>query len=211
MRLAFSFGLVLVLAASSLLAEDQEEGFVALFDGKNLDAWQGDVKGYVIEEGVLVCKGGKLSTKYEFADFILRFEFKLPAGGNNGIGLRTPLDGDPAFAGMESQILDDTSRQYANLKPWQFHGSIYGVVPAKTGHLKPVGEWNAEEIVCNGTKVKVTLNGTVIVDADLAEFADKPTPDGQKHPGLKRTTGHIALLGHGSPVAFRNIRVKQLK
>jgi hypothetical protein len=206
-------GTALLAAALAVtaLAADKEEGFVPLFDGKNLDAWQGDVKGYVVEGDTLVCKGGKLYTKQQYADFVFRFEFKVPAGGNNGIGLRTPLEGDPAFVGMEIQILDDSAGQYKNLKPYQFHGSIYGVVPAKPGYLKPVGEWNTEEIVCQGTKVKVTLNGTVIVDADIAEFTEKRTPDGQNHPGLKRTTGHIALLGHGSPVAFRSIRVKELK
>jgi hypothetical protein len=202
--------LVLALAGSAPAADD---GFETLFDGKSLDQWQGAVKEYVIEDGALVCKGGNLYTKKEYADFVLRFEFKLPPGGNNGIGLRCPPEkGDMAYLGMESQVLDDTAAQYAGkLKPYQYHGSIYGVVAAKPGHLKPVGEWNEEEITCKGSRVTVKLNGAVIVDADLAKAAEAGTLDGRPHPGLKRTKGHIGLLGHGSPVAFRNMRVKELK
>lgn len=203
--------LALVLPIAAQEKKPSEEGFFSLFDGKSLDDWQGDVKGHLIQDGVITCKGRSIYTKKEYSDFIFRFEFKLPPGGNNGVGLRTPLEGDAAYVGMECQILDDTSAQYANLKPYQYHGSIYGTLAAKRGHLKPVGEWNEEEITCKGTHITVKLNGTVIVDADIAEFAEKGTPDGAKHPGLKRTSGHIAFLGHGSPVAFRNIRVKELK
>ncbi|MFN4259143.1 MAG: DUF1080 domain-containing protein [Gemmataceae bacterium] len=188
-----------------------EPGFVRLFDGKTLEGWQGDVKGYVVEDGVLVCKGGKLFTKDEYGDFIFRFEFKVPPGGNNGVGIRTPLQGDPAYVGMEIQILDDDAPRYANLKPYQYCGSIYGVVPAQRGSLKPAGEWNTGEITCKGSQVTVKLNGKVVVDADIAPFADGQTPDGRPHPGLKRTQGYIGFLGHGAPVAFRNVRVKTLE
>ncbi len=190
-----------------------EEGFTPLFDGKSLDGWQGDVKGYIVEDGVITCKGRNLFTAKEYSDFVLRLEFKLPPGGNNGVGIRAPLEGDAAYAGMEIQILDDSDPKYAKIKPYQHHGSIYGVVPAKTGHLKPVGEWNEEEITCKGSHITVKLNSTIIVDADIAKFAsgEEPTADGAKHPGLKRTSGHVGFLGHGDPVAFRNIRIKELK
>jgi len=191
-------------------AKEAKEGFVSLFDGKTHEGWQGDTKGYVIENGTLKCKpGGNLFTKKEYADFIFRFEFKLPPGGNNGVGIRTPTNVNPAYGGMEIQILDDGHKKYAGwLKPYQVHGSIYGVVPAKRGHLKPAGEWNCEEIMCQGPKVKVTVNGVVVVDADLSKI-DKPV-DGNKHPGLHNKKGHIGFLGHGDQVEFRNIRVKEL-
>jgi hypothetical protein len=184
-----------------------------LFNGRDLAGWTGDTKGYTVEDGSIVCpqRGvGRLFTSDEFGDFSLRLDFKLTPGANNGIGLRTPLEGDPAYVGMESQVLDNSSPRYVNIKPWQAHGSIYGVVPAKTGHLKPVGEWNREEIICRGRHVTVILNGHTIVDADLDEAAKGGTVDGKDHPGLSRTRGHIGFLGHGARVEFRNIRIKDL-
>jgi hypothetical protein len=192
-----------------LSREEVKDGFASLFDGKTLKGWQGDVKGYAVENGTMLCKpGGNLFTAKQYANFVLRFEFKTPPGGNNGVGIRTPLHGDAAYAGMEIQILDDNHAKWKELQPYQFHGSIYGVVPAKRGSLKPAGQWNSEEIVANGGRIKVTLNGTVIVDADVSKI-DK-TPDHQKHPGLHNAKGYICWLGHGDPVAFRNVRIKEL-
>ena len=207
--------LVALFLAAPGLAADKEEGFVPLFNGKNLEGWQiiGKVgPGYVVEDGVLVCPkngGGKLFTNKEYANFILRFEYRLEPGGNNGVGLRTPLEGDAAYAGMESQILDDYSPRYADkLEPGQYHGSIYKVLPAKRGAPKKAGEWNTEEIVCNGRHIKVTLNDQVIVDGNLDDVKD---PEVLKaHPGIQRTRGHVGFLGHGEHVDFRNIRIKEL-
>jgi hypothetical protein len=194
-----------------LTPDETAQGFKSLFDGKTLAGWRGATKGYVAEDGMLVClKGGHLFTEREYGDFIFRFEFKLPPGGNNGVAIRSPLGCNPAYCGMEIQILDDSAEKYKDLlKPYQFHGSIYGVVPAKKGHLKPVGQWNSQEIRCQGPHVKVTVNGHVIVDANLDEVGDK-TMDGHAHPGLKREKGHIGFLGHGARVEFRNIRIKEL-
>ncbi len=194
-----------------LTPEEVKEGFVCIFDGKTLNGWRGATKGYVAKDGILICQkhgGGNLYTEKEYADFIFRFEFKLEPNANNGVGIRTPLEGNPAYVGMEIQILDDTGSMYKNLQPYQYHGSIYGVVPAKRGHLKPVGQWNSEEIYCKGPHVRVTLNGVVIVDADLSQI--KEPMDHQPHPGLKRTKGHIAFLGHGAHIEFRNLRIKEL-
>ena len=193
---------------AGLSAKEAKEGFVSLFDGKTLKGWQGDVKGYVVEKGTIVCKGDNLFTAKQYANFVFRFEFKLPPAGNNGVGIRTPLKGDAAYAGMEIQILDDPDPSYKNLQPYQAHGSIYGVVPAKRGALKPVGQWNQEEIVADGSHIKVTVNGKVIVDADLSKI-DK-TIDGHEHPGLHNPKGYVGWLGHGDPVAFRNVRIKTL-
>lgn len=193
-----------------------EKGFISLFNGKDMKNWTGNVTGYVPENGgLLVCYPGKgegnLYTVKEFDNFIFRFEFKLTPGANNGLGIRAPLEGDAAYQGMEIQILDNSSDQYKDLKPYQFHGSVYGVVPAKRDYLKPVGEWNSEEVTADGSHIKVILNGTTIVDADIIEASKNGTIDGKEHPGLKRTTGHIGFLGHGSQLEFRNIRIKELK
>ena len=191
-----------------------EPGFTPLFDGKTLDGWtlvRGRGRGYVVEEGVLVCPkdgGGNLFTVAEYADFVLRLEWRLWEGGNNGIGIRAPLQGDAAYVGMEIQVLDDNGPMYANLQPGQYTGSVYGVFPARKGFVKPNGEWNTYEIVADKRRVKITLNGEVITDADLSTVADPAVI--AKHPGLARTTGHIGFLGHGTRVEFRNIRVKQL-
>jgi hypothetical protein len=194
---------------AGLSAKEAKEGFVSLFDGKTLKGWQGDVQGYVVENGTIVCKGVNLFTAKQYANFVFRFEFKLPPAGNNGVGIRTSLKGDAAYVGMEIQILDDTDPSYKGvLQPYQMHGSIYGVVPAKRGALKPVGQWNVEEIVADGSHIKVTVNGKVIVDADLSKI-DK-TIDGHEHPGLHNPKGYVGWLGHGDPVAFRNIRIKTL-
>jgi hypothetical protein len=217
MRIAATlFALLIALVISTRADEKSEEkGFVSLFDGKTLKGWTGSgIKGYVVEDGAIVClkeKGGNLFTEKEYADFVLRFEFKLEPGANNGLAIRAPLEGNAAYAGMELQILDDTSGQYKNLQPYQYHGSVYGIAPAKRGHLKPVGEWNQQEVTCAGRQVKVVLNGQTIVDVDLDKVAPGgKTIDGSDHPGLKRTKGHIGFLGHGSRVEFRNIRLKEI-
>jgi hypothetical protein len=191
----------------------QRDSFRKIFDGKDLTGWQGDTAGYSVVNGELHCtaKGTNLWTKDRFGDFHLRFDFKLTPGANNGLGIRMPGDGDAAYVGMELQILDDGDPQYATLHPWQYHGSIYGVVAAKRGHLKPVGEWNAQEVIVRGSRVKVVLNGVTIVDADVQPFADGGTPDGKDHPGLRRQSGFIGFLGHGHGVWFKDIELKELK
>ncbi|MFM7259771.1 MAG: DUF1080 domain-containing protein [bacterium] len=197
--------------------KEQAEGFVALFDGKDLAGWIGDTKGYKVEDvgggAAIVCQPGgtNLFTKDEFGDFEFRFEFQLTPGANNGIALRAPTEGDPAYAGFESQILDNTADQYKGLKEWQYHGSIYGVAAATATALRPVGEWNHETITMKGRMVKVELNGVVIVDIDLEKVApDGKTVSDHKVEGLKRTQGHIGFCGHGDRVAYRNLRVKRL-
>jgi len=146
-----------------------------------------------------------------FLHFVLRFEFKLWPGSNNGLGLRAPITGNSAYAGMEAQILDDGAEKYATLEAYQYHGSIYGVVAAIRGHQKPVGEWNRQQVRLAGRRVTITLNGTVIVDADLDVASAGGTIDGRDHPGLKNVSGHIGFLGHGDPVAFRDIRLRELE
>lgn len=216
-----SFLCVLALAAAPCMAEDKsapqeasEEGFVALFNGKNLDGWQGAKDGYEVVDGVLISKkssGGNIYTEKEYKDFVFRFEFKLEPGANNGVALRAPTKGDAAYVGMECQILDDGHKSYANIAPYQAHGSIYGVIAAKRGALAKTGEWNSEEITLKGRDVKVVLNGQTIVDGNLDKASTPKTIDGRDHPGLKNEKGYIGFCGHGARIEFRNLRIKELK
>lgn len=194
---------------------EKKEGFEILFNGKDLDNWVGNKTEYVVEDNAIaiypVGKGhGNLYTEKEYSDFIFRFEFQLTPGANNGLGIHAPLKGDAAYGGKEIQILDDTAPVYANLQPYQYHGSVYGLVPAKRGYLKPVGEWNQQEVYVKGDHIKVTLNGTVILDADLKKATRNGALDKKEHPGLNIRKGHIGFLGHGTVVRFRNIRIKDL-
>ncbi len=199
----------------NLTDKEKEAGFVALFNGRDLEGWIGNKVSYSVEDGMIVIKpgndsGGNLYTEKEYSDFVFRFEFQLTSGANNGLGIRTPAEGDAAYVGMELQILDNTASIYADLAPYQYHGSVYGVIPARRGFLRPVGEWNYQEVTVKGTKVKVILNGTVIVDGDIAGAIANGTMDGKEHPGLVNRSGHIGFLGHGSVVKFRNIRILEL-
>ncbi len=188
-----------------------DEGFVSLFNGKDLTGWNGD--DWAVEDGVMVCHGKPLTcTRGEYANFVLRFEVKMSPGGNNGVNIRS--DGS---VWNEIQILDDIHPVFdKTIHPYQAHGSIYGVVPAKRGFLKPAGQWNTEEIVANGSRITVTLNGTVIIDADLSTIDLDKCIDGSAHPGWRRTSGVIGFLGHRNcyeeegPVYFRNVRIKKL-
>ena len=204
----------LIFGGLALAAANAEPGFVPIFDG-TLNGWKlvgGKGPGYVVKDGVLVGPadgGGNLFTEKEYANFVLRFEFKLTPGANNGIGIRAPLDGRASYQGMEIQILDDDNPKYqGRIRPAQFHGSIYDVVPAEHGFKKPVGEWNEEEITADGRHIKVILNGHRLVDANLDDVKDPEVL--KKHPGLQRKTGHIGFLGHGTLVEFRNVRIKEL-
>jgi hypothetical protein len=174
----------------------EEAGFTPIFDGKTLNGWTGATKGYVAENGSLVCLktgGGNLFTAKEYGDFVFRFEFKFDPNGNNGVSVR----------GHEIQILDDYADIHKKIKPCQYHGSIYCKVPAKRGSTKPAGEWNTQEIMVKGTQWKVTVNGKVIVDADISKVEGLEAV-------AKRTRGPIGFLGHGTRVEFRNLRVKEL-
>ncbi|WP_165040591.1 DUF1080 domain-containing protein [Dysgonomonas sp. ZJ709] len=199
-----------------LSAEEQKDGYKILFDGTNMHEWTGNTVDYTMEDGTISLDpsktyGGNLFTKDEYGNFIFRFEFQLTPGANNGLGIRTPMTGDAAYVGMELQILDNDAPIYSDLEEYQYHGSVYGIMPAKRGYLKPVGEWNYQEVIANGDQIKITLNGTVILDGNLKEATKNGTVDKKEHPGLFNKKGHIGFLGHGSPVKFKNIRIKELK
>ena len=216
MKKVNQFAILCCLSIIATYCMGQDDGFVQLFNGENLDGWVGNKQSYRVENGNILVdpsgggSGGNLLTEGEYSDFIFRFEFQLTPGANNGLGIHAPLQGDVAYVGKELQILDNTAEKYANLQPYQYHGSVYGIIPARRGFLKPVGEWNIQEVTVNGSKIKIVLNGSTIVDADLQEATKNGTMDKKEHPGLKRNTGYIGFLGHGDVVRFRNIRIKDL-
>jgi hypothetical protein len=193
----------------------KEKGFVSLFNGEHLEGWIGNKSSYRAENGMIVIDpkgegGGNLYTEKQYGDFNLRFEFQLTPGANNGLGIHTPLEGDAAYVGKELQILDNTASKYDKLEVYQFHGSVYGVIAAEKGFLKPVGEWNQQEVIVKHPKIKIILNGTVILEGDYLEASKNGTLDHKDHPGLQRSQGHIGFLGHGDVVRFKNIRIKEL-
>jgi hypothetical protein len=198
--------------ANRILAAKGGEGFKPIFAGKNLDGWAGPLDNYDIKDGAVVCKPGKGGTIYfneEYADFTARLEFKLPPGGNNGLAIRYPGQGDTAYVGMcELQVLDDSTTKYGKLDDRQFHGSAYGMAAATRGHQRPVGEWNFQEVTVKGSKIKVELNGAVILDTDLSKITDYMAKS--PHPGKDRTSGFFGFAGHNDPVAFRNVSIKKL-
>lgn len=188
-----------------------DEGFTDIFNGKDLSNWAGQTDNYEVIDGAIQCIKGKGGTVYfdeNLTDYTVRFDFKLPPGGNNGLAIRYPGKGDTAYVGMcELQVLDNTAEKYAKLDERQYHGSAYGIAAAERGYLRPVGEWNTQEVTVVGHTVKVELNGSVILNADLSKIdeymADKP------HPGKLRTEGFFGFAGHGDPVAFKNVAIKK--
>ncbi len=204
---------ILATEANDILRKHDVKGFESVFNGTDFTGWDGPLDQYEVTDGAIVCKpkkGGNIYTKAEYADFTVRLEYKLPAGGNNGLALRYP-GGKVHVATQamcELQILDDTAAQYAKLDPRQFNGSAYGMVAAHRGYLRPVGEWNVMEVTAKGSTLVAELNGTRVLDTDLAkvtEFKDK-TP----HPGKDRTKGHFGFAGHNDPVAFKNIEIRKI-
>ena len=207
---ALVFCSVSAFAADNVLSDEEKaDGFQLIFNGQNLDGWRGDMTGYIVEDGVIICKpGGNLYLPKDYKNFIIRFDFQVPPNGNNGLGIRAEMGKDAAYYGMEIQILDDYADCYKTLQPYQYHGSIYGVVPVKRGFTKPAGQWNTEEVIADGSHITVKINGEVVTDADIANI--KETMDHRDHPGLHNESGAIGFLGHGAKVMFKNVRVKEL-
>ena len=197
--------------ANAILASD-EEGFETVFNGKDLTGWAGPVQNYQVVDGAIACKkgtGGTIYTKQKYSDFVARLEFKLPAGGNNGLAIRYPGKGDTAYVGMcELQVLDSEHPKYARLDARQYHGSAYGMVPAHRGYLRPTGEWNYQQVTVKGSTIKVELNGTTILDADLSKVTEYMGK--RPHPGKDNKDGYFGFAGHGDAVHFRNVRIKNL-
>lgn len=211
---------------------DDETLFVPIFNGRDLTGWEGATNTYyVTEAGELACgqKGGfgdkvpNLWTARDYTNFVIRFQVKLPENANNGLGLRTRPNGHCSVEGMEIQLLDDFGPLYGygpkayKMRPNQYCGSIYGVVAPRRGmngasFLKPTGEWNDVEVMADGYRIRVTLNGEVVIDDDVSQYFDEgPKPlEGEKRPGLRNTFGRLHWCGHGYDVRWRNIRILEL-
>jgi hypothetical protein len=203
---------LLCLVAISAAARAGDDGFKPLFNGQDLSGWEavgGPIDSWGVEEGVLFTtgeEGGWLSTDREYGDFELQLEFRVPPGGNSGVFIRAPREGSPWIDGMEIQVLDDDAEQYAQLMPYQYCGSVYGVEPTRRGFTKPPGEWQTMSIRCQGPRVTITLNDTEVVNTDLTAHADKVAA----HPGIERKQGFIGLQNHGSRLDYRNLRIREL-
>jgi hypothetical protein len=200
--------------ANDILRKKASEGFKSVFNGQNFEGWAGPLQNYEIKGGAIVCKPGKGGTIYtteEFSDFTVQLEFKVPSGGNNGLAIRYPGQGDTAYVGMcELQVLDDNyDKVRGKLDPRQVHGSAYGMAAAHRGYQHPVGEWNHQLVTVKDSTIQVELNGTVILDADLSKVTDFLA--GTPHPGKDRVSGHFGFAGHNDPVQFRNVSIKPLK
>ena len=220
MRTALRLGLLAAIsailsAAPGALARPDDkppEGFTSLFNGKDLDGWKatGQARQWAVADGHIVCKGGGggwLLTEKDYGDFEFRCEYRWGSkGGNSGVALRTPAQGDPAYVGMEIQLIDDEGWP-GKLEEWQHTGSIYNVEPAKPAANKKIGEWNSMRIVCQGRKVTIEQNGKELVKADLDDYKAKY----EKHPGLKRESGKVGFQSYNIRVDFRHVYIKELK
>jgi hypothetical protein len=198
--------------ANALLDGRDDDGFKSIFNGKDFAGWTGPVASYQVQDGAIMCKpgqGGVIFTEEEYADFVVRLEFKLPEGGNNGLAIRYPGEGNAAYSGMcELQVLDTEHPRYKTIDPRQAHGSIYGMVAAHRGYLRPTGEWNYQQVTVKGSTIVVELNGVTIVDGDVSQVTE--FMGNSPHPGKDLKKGHFGFAGHSEPVQFRNIRIKKL-
>lgn len=200
-------------ANTLLRGSDKAAGFKPIFNGRDLSGWKGAADNYEVRDGAIVCKpgkGGVLHSEHEYADFVARLEFKLPPGGNNGLAIRYPGEGNAAYAGMtELQVLDNEAEKYAKLDKRQYHGSAYGMAPAARGYVRPAGEWNYQEVTVKGSTIKVELNGSVILDTDLDKITEYMA--NSPHPGKSLKKGYFGFAGHRDPVMFRNISIKEIE
>ena len=199
--------------ANAILARgDSKPGFESVFNGTDLQGWAGATDNYEVRQGAIVCKegqGGNLYTEAVYGDFVATLQFKVPPGGNNGLAIRYPGHGNPAYDGMtELQVLDNTAEKYSKLDVRQYHGSAYAMVAAHRGYLRPVGEWNYQKVTVKGSTLQVELNGAPILDADVAKITSFMGKN--PHPGKDLKEGHFGFAGHRDPVMFRDVRIKPL-
>ena len=199
--------------ANELLRSKNGEGFASIVKGNTFDGWSGPLENYEIKDGVISCKpekGGTIFTDAEYSDFVVRLEFRLPPGGNNGLAIRYPGEGDTAYVGMcELQVLDSEHADFKSLDDRQYHGSAYGMKGAHRGYMREPGQWNFQEVTVKGSTIKVELNGNVILDCDLNDVTEYL--DNKPHPGKDNKSGHFGLAGHNDPVEFKNLEIKVLK
>lgn len=221
--------LIIAIAGLSSLpvtagVETDEEGFVCLFDGKDLSHWtMGPDKSWAVDDGIITLKremdgrehnSDYLWTKEQYGDFILELEFKIPERANSGIFLRTSDLSDPVYTGIEVQVSNSYGRD--NLSRGGTAGAIYDCLAPTKNAVKPPGEWNQYRITCQGSRIVVMLNGEQVIDMDLDRWTEpKENPDGtpNKFPRAMKDfarVGYVGLQDHGREVWYRNVRIKRL-
>lgn len=184
----------------------------SLFNGKDLSGWEGSggdaAECWAAVDGLIVCDGKKgpwLRTKKEYDDFNLRFEYLVSPGGNSGVYVHVPADGNhhrdddtKPPAGFEVQVLDDAAPQYATLKDYQYSASVYDIAGASPRVCQPAGTWNTLEINREAEQVVTIHNGKMVVNITTAT-----------HPllALRKTAGYLGLQNHSTVVKFRNLRI----
>jgi hypothetical protein len=212
------FAAAALMSAAAVAAAEEKDGFVPLFNGTDLTGWEikaGKPDAWFVKDGLLVCKGGGggwVGTTKQYGDFVLKLEWRIGTNGNSGVFLRVPsAKGDPAFSGMEIQVLDDNGPHYkGKLKPWQYSGSVYAACVPSKSVFKGAGEWNTYEITCVGDKISIVFNGEKVVDIDVSQ--EPYTKDQNGHSALSKRPkkGFIGFQNHGSGVEYRNISIKPL-
>jgi hypothetical protein len=222
--------LLVSLSATSLSAAqpnhltetERAEGWKILFDGQSLSGWRGykteaPGKGWQVREGALVLEGkaGDLVTVDAFADFDLRFEWKVTETANSGVIYRVGLGENASYVtGPEYQVLDN-EKASDNKQHNHLAASLYDIALEPNAKTKPVGEWNSGRIQVKGWHVQHWLNGDKVVDVDLTTAAGRSMiqaskfKDWAKFASLAR--GHIALQDHDHPVSFRGIKIRELR
>ena len=198
-------------APNAVLAQRK---FTSLYNGRDLSGWHvkdGKLEAWKANGDMISCVapgGGWLTSDREYGDFVLRLEYRIGPGGNSGVGIRYPAQGDPAHVGMEIQVLDDQDPQYKGLKPAQYNGGIY-YQAAPTAHpAKKPGEWNEYIIRCQGPRITIRLNGVTVQDVNVDEFTSGE--GGYKPLAERPRRGHVGMQSHGDQVDFRNIRIREL-
>ena len=195
------------------LLDGGERQFKPIFNGEDLEGWmeigEGEEANWHVEDSILFTTGAThswLATEEEYGDFELSLEFRYQEGGNSGVFIRAPKEGNPAFDGMEIQILDDDAERWEGLADWQYSGSLYAIAAPSEKVTKPAGEWQHFFIRCEGPHIQIRYNGVDVVDVNLDEAESYE----EYHPGMERERGHIGLQDHGDPMEFRNINIREL-
>lgn len=201
----------------SKVTEPLPAGFVSLFNGLDLTGWDvydGKSVSWQVADGEIRCVapgGGWLQTIEPYSDFELRFDYRLSPGGNSGVSLRFPGQGNPSLQGLEIQLLDDQAEKFQGIQPTQQTGSLYFIAaPSRTDASKPAGEWNQCTVTCLGPRITVALNGETVNSIDLGTTGDKAADGVHTLAALRTPTGMIALQSHATRVDYRNVMLKDL-
>jgi hypothetical protein len=207
--------------ANTLTPKERADGWRLLFDGKTTNGWRGYrqqsmPEGWKAVDGALTRVGTAtdIVTIDEFGDFELTIEWNLSPGGNSGVLYRVTEDDDVSWkTGPEFQVIDNAYKE--PLKPGQLAGANYDLHPPLRDATRPIGSWNQTRILARGSHVEHWLNGVKVVEYELwsddwqkrvlaSKFKDLPHY-------AKARKGHIGLQDHGDRVAYRNIKIRELR